>query len=210
MTRFGYARVSATSQSLNDQIDQLTKAGCTMVRSEKQSGKTFEGREELKTLLAFVRERDEVVVTRIDRLARSVRDLCNIVADLSAKGVNLIALHQSIDTGSPAGMAFLQMLGVFAEFERALILDRQKAGIAAARAAGLPLGGRKAVISREDVARLKAENVGAAEIARRLKIGPASVYRILREIETKGKSPCQPSDTPSSSPPSESPLSSSV
>ena len=203
MTKFGYARVSSVSQSLEDQTEQLTKAGCTMIRAEKQSGKTFEGREELKTLLAFVREGDEVVVTRIDRLARSVRDLCNIVAELRNKGVNLIALHQSIDTGSPAGMAFLQMLGVFAEFERALILDRQKAGIAAARAAGLPLGGRKPVIPREDVARLKAENVGAAEIARRLKIGPASVYRILHELERKGQTPCQTLATPSS-PPSES------
>ena len=181
--KYGYARCSSASQSLDDQIARLTAAGCTIIRAEKESGKSTEQRAELKTLLAFIRDGDDLVVTRIDRLARSVRDLCHIVDELRGRGANLLALEQSIDTGSAAGMAFLQMLGVFAEFERTLILDRQRAGIAAARAAGKSLGGRAAVIPRESVAALQAEGVGATEISRRLKIGIASVYRILKEIK---------------------------
>ena len=178
---YGYARVSSSSQTLEEQIAALTAAGCDVVRSEKQSGRTASDRAELQTLLAFLRAGDALMVTRIDRLARSVLDLLKIVEELREKGATLQALHQAIDTGSPAGMAFLQMLRVFAEFERSSILDRQRAGIAAARAAGRK-GGRKAVIPRGDVARLLGEHIGATEIARRLSIGVASVYRIMDEL----------------------------
>lgn len=185
--RYGYARVSSSSQSLDEQIAALTAHGCVTVRSEKQSGKSTEGRAELETLLAFIREGDEIIVTRIDRLARSVRDLLTIVDALKAKGASLVALHQSIDTGSPAGMAFLQMLGVFAEFERTIILERQRAGLAKARAEGKNLGGRKAVIPREEVSALLEYGISASEIARRLKIGVASVYRIRDELNPPSK-----------------------
>ena len=179
---YGYARVSSSSQTLEEQISTLTAAGCEIVRSEKQSGKSAQDREELQTLLAFLRAGDTLTVTRIDRLARSVKDLLTIVDLLRERGAHLVALHQSIDTSSPAGVAFLQMLGVFAEFERSIILERQRAGIAAARAAGRSLGGRKATIPRSDVARLLGEHIGATEIARRLSIGVASVYRIMDEL----------------------------
>ena len=102
---------------------------------------------------------------------------------LEQKGASLKALHQQIDTSGAAGRAFLQMLGVFAEFERSLIRDRQTAGIAKARAEGRSLGGARITIPRADIARLLAEQIKPNEIARRLSIGRASVYRIKRELK---------------------------
>ena len=117
----------------------------------------------------------------LKRLARSLGDLLSIVEKLREAGASLVALDQGIDTATAAGMAFLQMLGVFAEFERTLILERQRAGIAAARAAGRSLGGRPVVIPRSEVVALLAGSVSAKEISRRLKISKASVYRIMNE-----------------------------
>ena len=183
MPKYGYARVSSAGQALEEQISALTAAGCHAVRAEKASAGSREGRTELETLLAFIRSGDELVVTRIDRLARSLQDLLAIVQALESKGASLKALHQQIDTSGAAGRAFLQMLGVFAEFERSLIRDRQTAGIAKARAEGRSLGGAQITIPRADIARLLAEQIKPNEIARRLSIGRASVYRIKRELE---------------------------
>ena len=111
--RYGYARVSTNDQDLTLQIDALEKADCSVIRKEKVSGTKLDNREELNTLLDFIREGDELVVTRIDRLARSLRDLQNIVHLLNKKGVNLVATDQPIDTSTSAGKAFLDMLGVY-------------------------------------------------------------------------------------------------
>ena len=177
MTKIGYARVSTTDQDLSIQVAALTSAGCDVVRAEKQSGTSIEGRSELQTILAFLRPGDVLTVTRIDRLARSIADLATIVRQLEAKGAALKAIEQPIDTSSAAGRAFLQMLGVFAEFETAIRKERQLEGIAAAKVAGV-YKGRKPSIDAEKVAALKAEGLGATEIAKRLKIGRASVYRL--------------------------------
>lgn len=178
MAKYGYARVSTTDQDLSIQIDALKAAGCGVVRSEKQSGTTTDKRAELATLLEFLRPGDELMVTRIDRLARSVGDLQNIVKDLRAKGVALKATEQPIDTGTAAGKAFLDMLGVFAEFETNLRRERQMEGIAKAKAKGV-YQGRKASIDVERVRQMREEGKGASEIARALRIGRASVYRVL-------------------------------
>ena len=119
-----------------------------------------------------------MVVTRMDRLARSIRDLQNLVHDLQARGVTLRATEQPIDTSTAAGKAFLDMLGVFAEFETNLRRERQAEGIAKAKANGV-YKGRKPTIDPGEVVKLRAEGIGATEIAKRLKIGRASVYRIL-------------------------------
>ena len=182
MARYGYARVSTTDQDLSIQIDALKAAGCELIRAEKQSGTTTERRAELTTLLEFLRRGDELVVTRIDRLARSVGDLQTIVAALRAKGVALKATEQPIDTGSAAGKAFLDMLGVFAEFETSLRRERQMEGIAKAKAKGV-YQGRKASIDAQQVRKLRAAGKGATEIARDLKIGRASVYRIFEAAQ---------------------------
>ena len=181
MTIWGYARVSSVDQSLDIQMTALRAAGCEKIRCEKISGTTRNGRRELESLLAEVWPGDTIVITRIDRLARSIVDLLTIVDALKAKGVTLRATEQSIDPLTPAGRAFLSMLGIFAEFESALRAERQREGIAKAKAAGKYLdAGRPAIIDPEAVRRLDADGLGATEISRKLKIGRASVYRLLK------------------------------
>jgi DNA invertase Pin-like site-specific DNA recombinase len=176
---YGYARVSSTDQSLDVQQSALKAAGCTVIRAEKKSGTTTEGRAELRTLMEFANRGDTIVVTRIDRLARSIADLAGIVSQLEAKGVALKATEQPIDTGTAAGRAFLQMLGVFAEFETAIRRERQMEGIAKAKQEGR-YKGRPASIDTAQIIALKDEGLGASAIAARLGIGRASVYRALR------------------------------
>jgi DNA invertase Pin-like site-specific DNA recombinase len=177
-TVIGYARVSSIEQGLDLQLAALKAAGCDVIRSEKVSGTSTAGRDELRTLLDFIRAGDVLMVTRIDRLARSIGDLQDIVRELKAKGAVLKATEQPIDTSSAAGKAFLDMLGVFAEFETNLRRERQMDGIAAARLRGV-YKGRPPSIDAAKVATLKAEGLGATEIAKRLKVGRASVYRLL-------------------------------
>ncbi|HEY5306512.1 MAG TPA: recombinase family protein [Pseudolabrys sp.] len=178
MTKIGYARVSTAEQGLDVQEAALKTAGCEVIRAEKRSGTSTEGRAELKTVLDFLRPGDELVVTRIDRLARSIGDLQDIVREVRAKGASLKATEQPIDTSTAAGKAFLDMLGVFAEFETNLRKERQLEGIAAAKAAGV-YKGRPATIDAAKVAALKADGLGATEIAKRLGVGRASVYRLM-------------------------------
>lgn len=180
MAIYGYARVSTTDQDTAVQEEALRRAGCEVIRVEKRSGTSRKGRSELETLLEFLRKGDVLMVTRIDRLARSVGDLQDIVRALRQKGAALKATEQPIDTGSAAGKAFLDMLGVFAEFETSIRRERQLEGIAKAKARGV-YKGRKQSIARDEVARLKAEGLGPAAIAKRLGIGRASVYRVLGE-----------------------------
>ncbi len=179
MALYGYARVSTFDQDLTLQETALRAAGCEVVRAEKASGTRRQGRTELELLLAFLRPGDTLVVTRIDRLARSLKDLQDIVADLKRRGVALKATEQPVDTGHAAGKAFLDMLGVFAEFETNLRRERQLEGIALAKRRGV-YRGRKPSIDSEEIRRLRAEEgLGPTEIARRLGIARASVYRAL-------------------------------
>ena len=179
MPLYGYARVSTLDQDLAIQEERLRAAGCHVVRAEKRSGGAREGRTELRLLLDFLHPGDTLVVTRIDRLARSLKDLQDIVHELKAKGVALRATEQPVDTGSAAGQAFLAMLGVFAEFETNLRRERQLEGIRAAKAKGV-YKGRRPSIDPAEVRRLRdTEGLGASAIARRLGIGRASVYRVL-------------------------------
>ena len=166
-TLCGYARVSSTSQDLTVQREALAAAGCNLIREEKRSGTTAEGRDELKTLLAFIRKGGTLVVTRIDRLARSIGDLQVMMGELKAKGAALRCTEQLVDTTTAAGKAFLDMLGVFAEFETNLRRERQMEGIAAAKRAGV-YKGRKPSLDVAEIRRLKGEGVGASEIAKRL------------------------------------------
>ncbi|MFC3691459.1 recombinase family protein [Chenggangzhangella methanolivorans] len=178
MTTFGYARVSTIDQDPTLQVAALKAAGCDVIREEKKSGTTRDARTELATLLQFTRPGDVLMVTRVDRLARSIGDLQDIVRELKAKGVSLKATEQPIDTSTAAGKAFLDMLGVFAEFETNLRKERQMEGIAAAKARGV-YKGRAPSIDPRAVAELKEQGLGPSEIAKRLGIGRASVYRAL-------------------------------
>jgi DNA invertase Pin-like site-specific DNA recombinase len=179
MAVYGYARVSSADQDYALQEHALRAAGCEIIRAEKVSGTVRAGRTELELLLEFLRQGDTLVVTRVDRLARSIKDLQDIVYTLKARGVTLRATEQPIDTQSAAGKAFLDMLGVFAEFETNLRRERQLEGIAAAKARGV-YQGRKPSVDTIQIRRLREEQkLGATEIARRLGIGRASVYRAL-------------------------------
>ena len=178
--KYGYARVSTEDQDLSIQNTALEAAGCMTIFAEKMSGTRRDGRKELDVLLEYVREGDTVIVTRIDRLARSMKDLQDIVHELKEKGVALRATEQPIDTGSAAGKAFLDMLGIFAEFETNLRRERQMEGIARAKTAGV-YKGRKPSLDVEKIKALKAGGMGAAAIAKKLNMARSSVYRVLGE-----------------------------
>lgn len=176
----GYARTSTVEQAagLEAQERDLGALGCERVFSERVS--SVAKRAALAEALAFVRKGDTLVVTKPDRLARSMTDLVAIVGSLKAKGVALRILSMDMDTSTPTGGLMLNVLGAVAEFERTMMLERQREGIAKAKAEG-KYQGRAPTAQRqaEDVRKLKAEGVRPVDIARRLGIGRASVYRIL-------------------------------
>tara|TARA_A100001035_G_scaffold37377_1_gene25101 strand:+ start:2012 stop:2557 length:546 start_codon:yes stop_codon:yes gene_type:complete len=177
--KVSYIRVSSSGQSLEVQRDAVMKAGAEKIFEEKVSGTSTQGREKLRECLDFVREGDELVITRIDRLARSVLDLQLIIKELTEKGVNLTATEQPISTKDATSKCFLDMLGVFAELETNLRKERQMEGIAKAKEKGIYTGGKPQI----DISRLKAlksEGLGATAIAREMKIDRSSVYRLLK------------------------------
>lgn len=180
MAIYGYARVSSVDQDASIQEAALKAAKCDIVRSEKVSGTSRSGRVELERLLDFIRAGDVLMVTRIDRLARSVGDLQDIVRTLKAKGATLKATEQPVDTSSAAGKAFVDMLSVFAEFETNLRKERQLEGIARAKSAGIYKGRRRS-IDRAEVRRLREAGLSAAAIAQQLGLSRASVYRVLED-----------------------------
>lgn len=180
MTKIGYARVSTSDQDTATQEAALKAHGCDIIRTEKATGTSLEKRAELKTVLDFLHPGDVLTVTRIDRLARSIADLQTIVKTIKEKGAALACTEQPIDTTTAAGKAFLDMLGVFAEFETNIRRERQIEGIAKAKAAGV-YRGRKPSIDPEEVRLLRANGIGPTEIAKRLGIARASVYRVTRK-----------------------------
>ena len=178
--KISYIRVSSSSQSLDVQREAVQNYGATKIFEEKVSGTSTQGRDQLKECLEFVREGDELVITRIDRLARSVLDLQTIVKQLNEKGVTLTATEQPIDTKTASGKCFLDMLGVFSEFETNLRRERQLEGIRNAKEKGV-YKGRKQNIDVEQIKKLKEEGYGATQIARELNIHRDSVYRLLKK-----------------------------
>jgi len=181
----GYARTSTVEQDagLEAQVRDLQAAGCERIFAEKVSSVAVE-RPQLATALDFAREGDTLVVAKPDRLARSVADLLTIVGRLEKKGVALLVLSmggQAVDTRTATGKLMLTMLTAVAEFERGLMLERQREGIAKAKAVGAYKGRKPTARAKSaEVLKLHAEGVAVAEIARRLQIGTASAFRILR------------------------------
>lgn len=176
----GYARTSTLEQKagFDAQLAELKAAGCERTYSEQIS--SVAKRPKLDAALADLRKGDVLVVTKLDRLARSVRDLMNIVEEITAKGASLRILAMSLDTGSPTGRLMLGVLGSVAQFEREIMLERQKEGIAKARTEGKYKGRKPTAMAKADeIKRLAAEGMGATAIAKKLEIGRASVYRAL-------------------------------
>ena len=180
--KVSYIRVSSTSQSLEVQRDAVKSVGVEKIFEEKVSATSTQGRDKLRECLDFVREGDELVITRIDRLARSVLDLQLIIKELTDKGVSLTATAHPISTKDATSKCFLDMLGVFAELETNLRKERQLEGIAKAKEKGVYKGG-KSKIDVERIKTLKKEGMGATKIARELNIHRDSVYRLLKRVE---------------------------
>lgn len=175
----GYGRVSSSSQSLDIQHEALIKAGCEKVFAEKISGRSTNDREQLVLALDFVREGDTLVVTRLDRLARSVGDLHQIIEKLASKGVGFRCINQSgVDTDTSTGRLMLSILGAVAAFENDIRRERQMEGVMKAKAAG-KYQGRPASIDPAKVQELHSTGMGPSQIAKTMGIGRASVYRAL-------------------------------
>ena len=178
----GYARVSSAGQSLEVQLDLLKTAGCEKVFSEKRSGTTTENRQALADAVEFVRDGDTLVVTRLDRLARSIIDLRGIVDRLTAKGVSFRCLQQgALDTSRSDGKLLLNILAAFAEFESDIRRERQKDGIERTKAEHPErYRGRRPTVDIEKIKALAAQGVGPSAIAEQLGYGRMTVYRALR------------------------------
>lgn len=178
MATVGYARVSSTGQSLDVQLEKLKD--CDKIFQEKKSGRT-DNREQLQQCLEYVRDGDIFVVTKLDRLGRSTRDLLNIVNRLDSKGVQFKVLDQNIDTGTPAGKLMFTMLGAIAEFENDLRRERQADGIALAKSRGVLLG-RKAKLTDEQISEMRQKRESGVLIKSLMKeygLSKSSIYRLM-------------------------------
>ena len=180
--KVGYARVSSYGQSLEIQLEQLKKAGCEKVFSEKISGTSKQNRYQLKECINFCREGDALLITKLDRLARSMSDLCSIIASLKEKGVDVNVLNNNaIDTASSSGKLMLNILGSIAEFETELRKERQAEGIKKALDKGIKFG-RKKNLNPEKAEELKADREAGlkiTEIMEKYQLSKKTVYRYL-------------------------------
>jgi DNA invertase Pin-like site-specific DNA recombinase len=178
--KLGYARVSTDEQDEALQLDALEAAGCHRIFTDKASGSTT-SRPALDSLLEQIRGDDQLVVWRLDRLGRSLRHLIDVFTDLQERRVEVVSLTEAIDTSTPGGKLVFHVFGALAEFERDLIRERTRAGLAAARARGR-VGGRPSVWTNEKLAtaqKMHAEGAEVSSIARVLGVSRASVYRAL-------------------------------
>lgn len=180
----GYARVSSIGQSLDVQLQKLEEAGCTKVFAEKKSGRQYDNRKELQACLNYVREGDVLVISRLDRMARSVLDLAKIADTLQQKGVALRVLDQSIDTTTAEGRLMFSLLGAFAAFEADIRAERQADGIKMALAKGVRFGRREALTAEQKatIRRLKeVEGFSVGQLQDKYQVGRATIYRALQE-----------------------------
>lgn len=178
MTKIGYARVSTTDQDTSIQETKLKEAGCTIIRKEKVSGKSREGRDELATVIEFLRAGDVLVVTKLDRLGRNTRDVLNLVHEIEGKGAHLQVLDPALSTEGEMGRVMIIILSMVAEMELNRIKERRQDGITAAKGKGVYKGGARQTDYAE-VKRLVAAGLSKAEVARRMGISRETVYQAL-------------------------------
>ena len=186
MAYIGWARVSSQGQDLSHQIERLKEYGCTKVFEGKHSGKAETNRDALEALLAFVREGDVVVITKLDRLGRSLKQVLNVLDELKNKNINVLALDQPIDTtnSSPMAQAMTQLLGVFAELERSFIITRTQEGkVATGRYGGRPKKLNNQQIQEVITRHRAGESI--ASLARVYQVSRMTVTRCLARAESK-------------------------
>jgi DNA invertase Pin-like site-specific DNA recombinase len=175
---YGYARVSSDGQDYAAQVEALERAGCTVV-AEKRSGKALDGRKELQKLLAKAQAGDVIVVTKLDRFARNTRELLNTLHDLEQRAIGFKSLGDPVDTTTPSGRLVTQIFAAIAEFERANIAERCRAGLARAKADGRHLGRKPKLDAKQraEVQRLQADGMTQRAIARLLRIDQSTISR---------------------------------
>jgi DNA invertase Pin-like site-specific DNA recombinase len=180
MAKVGYGRVSSVGQSLDVQKSKLDEFGCDKIYLDKHTGTTAD-RPKLKEVRSYVRKGDSLVITKLDRLARSTYHLTQIAEELKQKGVDLVVLDQNIDTSTPTGKLLFNMLASIAEFETEIRKERQMEGIAKAKEKGIQFG-RKPKLQDQDIEEMRLEREGGAKISElmaKYSISKASVYRLL-------------------------------
>lgn len=185
MSLVGYARVSSVGQKLDAQIKKLQEAGCEEIYQEKISG-IDQNRPALKDCLNYLRKGDTLVITKLDRLARSAIHLGQLVERFQKEKINFIVLDQNIDTTTPTGKLMFHMLSAFAEFENNLRRERQQDGIKSALNKGIKFG-RKPKLSKSAIQQVKQDRASGktvAEIQKTYNIGRATVYRALEGSKT--------------------------
>jgi DNA invertase Pin-like site-specific DNA recombinase len=178
MAMIGYARVSSENQSHDTQVERLKAAGCSVVRAEKVSGKSRDGRDELATVMDFIQAKDQLCVVRLCRLGRSTRDVLNLVHELDQKGASVRVLEPEIDTAGPMGKVVLTVLGMVAEMELSFLKNRQKVGIERARKNGV-YKGRPVSLDHAKVVEMRQAGLGATEIAKAMGCSRGAVYKII-------------------------------
>jgi DNA invertase Pin-like site-specific DNA recombinase len=178
MARIGYARVSTIDQDLDLQFAKLKAEGCEVIRAEKVSGGSREGRAELATVIAFLRSGDELMVTRLDRLGRDTRDVLNVIHECEQKGAFVTVLDPLVSTRGEMGHVILTVLGMVAQMERRFIKERQREGIEKAKATSVYSGGKRRV-DRANVRELHAAGLGPSAIASKLGCSRMQIHRII-------------------------------
>lgn len=182
MARIGYARVSTLDQDLDNQLERLRAEGCNVVRAEKVSGASRNGRTELETVLSFLRPGDELVVTRLDRLGRDTRDVLNLVHEVEQREASITVLDPFVSTKGQMGHVVITVLGMVAQMERRFIKERQREGIERAKASGYYKGGKRR-IDRERIAQLLASGEGPSAVAKAVGCSRMHVYRVRGETD---------------------------
>lgn len=179
--KLGYARVSTNEQNPQSQIDELTKYGCDKIFVEYASGAKAE-RPELKKLIEFARDGDTIVVWKLDRLARSLKQLLQTIEYLENQQIGFASITETMDTTTPGGKLIFHLFGALSEFERSMIRERTNSGLKAAKARGR-LGGRPPAITGDDInvakAMLSDPEISFAEVARRLGVSSSTLYRYI-------------------------------
>jgi len=183
MARIGYARVSTLDQDLDGQVARLKAEGCGIIRSEKVSGGSREGRAELATVIEFLRPGDELIVARLDRLGRDTRDVLNIIHEVEQREAFVTVLDPHVSTRGEMGQVMLTVLGMVAQMERRFSKERQREGIERAKVEGVYAGGKRR-LDHERIRTLREAGSGPAAIARAVGCSRMQVYRVLQETSS--------------------------
>lgn len=189
MALVGYARVSSIQQDLTEQIEALKAFGCEKIFSGKHSGKAKDNQEQLNKMLDYIREGDTVVVTKVDRLGRSLNQVLNVLEEFKRQNIGFVAIQQNVDTrkqSDPLAMAMIQLLGIFAELERSFIVERTQEGIRAKREAGEKCGGRPAALSESKLKQFKADaesGLSLSVLGHKYKISRATAQRYRTSLK---------------------------